>query len=83
VPLASPALRRPPPRPRQVTDLERKAAASAAAGRSVSDVDAELGEVEARRSHKEVDREQLMRKQVRVRGVGWGRGQRAQAMGLE
>jgi len=59
----------PQPHPPKVAELERRAAASAAAGRSVADVDADLGEVEARRSHREVDREQLLRKQV-----GWGRG---------
>ncbi|GBF92537.1 DNA repair protein [Raphidocelis subcapitata] len=52
---------------KQVSDLERRAAASAAAGRSVADVDADLGEVEARRSHREVDREQLLRKQAKAR----------------
>jgi hypothetical protein len=52
-----------------VVDLERRASAAAAAGRSVADVDAALAEVEDRRSHREVDREQLLRKQVR--GAGW------------
>lgn len=38
----------------------------------MADVDAELGEVEAARSHKEVDREQLLRKQVGRWGLQGG-----------
>lgn len=53
-----------------MSDLERRASASAAQGRTVADVDSELGELELQRSHKEIDREQLLRKQVGGRGSG-------------
>jgi hypothetical protein len=56
--------------------MERRAASSAASGRSVSDVDEDLSALENQRHHKEYDRDQLLKKQVRRGGsrTGLSRG---------
>ncbi|KIZ04903.1 DNA repair protein RAD50 [Monoraphidium neglectum] len=52
---------------KQVSEMERRAASSAASGRSVSDVDEDLSALENQRHHKEYDRDQLLKKQGRAR----------------